>query len=775
MRHLPARWALTGVFILSLLPFLAVEAMHSRLYHVMNITKYLVFHNMAEFFSVMVSMSIFGVGWFTFGRSKDRHVLFLSTAFLAIGLMDFMHTMAYAGMPSFITPNSANKSTQFWIAVRLYAATVFLASAYIYPDTPGRWLSKRILMTAALAVSAVVFTGVIFFPERMPATFIDGAGLTGFKKYSEYLIIFLLVLASAAYWQRMSRTGDRLLVYYPAAFILCIFSELVFAVYKSVFDTYNVLGHVYKVAAFSLIYKGIFTSSVNIPYLKLTAANENLRMEIAGRKEADDRISRAKEEWERTFDAIVDPLMVVDTDFRITKANRAMGDKLGISPSSAEGLTCYRAVHGCNQPPPFCPHAGLLADGRHHSVEIHEERLGGEFLVSVSPLVTADGKLFGSVHYARDITEKKRAEKAVEAERRRFNEVLELLPAYLVLLTKDYHVPFANRFFRERFGESRGRRCFEYLFGRSEPCEICETYTVLKTNAPHRWQWTGPDGRNYDIYDFPFTDADGSSLIMEMGIDITDRKRAEDEIRRLNVDLEERVAERTAQLEAVNGELEAFAYSVSHDLRAPLRGIDGFSQALLEDYRDKLDERGQDYLRRVRTASKRMAQLIDDLLKLSRITRTEMKLEAVDLSALARSVAENLQHREPGRKVAFNVADGLVARGDALLLQVALENLLENAWKFTGKNELPEIEFGVKLAEGNPVYFIRDNGAGFDMTYAGKLFIPFQRLHSYDEFPGTGIGLSIVQRIILRHGGEIRAEGNVSKGAAFYFTLGTGG
>src|SRR5437870_2118046 len=263
---------------------------------------------------------------------------------------------------------------------------------------------------------------------------------------------------------------------------------------------------------------------------------------------------------------------------------------------------------------------------------------------------------------------------------------------------------------------------------------------------------------------------------------IQDQDRA---VRENATQLEQRVADRThelqerneslrrnaAELLAANQELDAFAYSVSHDLRAPLRSIDGFSQILLEDYATQLDEAGQDSLRRVRGGTQRMGTLIDDLLKLARVTRTEIRAEAVDLSDMARDIAAELQRATPERQVEFAIAPQLKARGDPRLLRVVLDNLLRNSWKYTAKQARPRIEFGSVEENGGRAFMVRDNGAGFDMKYADKLFGVFQRLHSAAEFEGTGIGLATVRRIINRHGGRIWAEGAVDQGATFYFTL----
>ena len=264
---------------------------------------------------------------------------------------------------------------------------------------------------------------------------------------------------------------------------------------------------------------------------------------------------------------------------------------------------------------------------------------------------------------------------------------------------------------------------------------------------------------------------DGDSIRVYV-IDITDRKKMEEEIRALNAGLEERVRRRTAELEAANRELEAFSYSVSHDLRSPLRSIDGFSQAFLEDFGSSVPEEGREDLERVRRATQRMGQLIDDMLLLSRVTRREMHVQETDMSALAADVAEELARESPQRDVQLSIEPSMTATGDPQLLRIVLVNLLGNAWKFTSRRQHAHVSIGtVQDPEHGPAFFVRDDGAGFDAKYKDKLFVAFQRLHAQEEFPGTGIGLATVQRAVRRHGGDVWAEGEVDQGATFYFTI----
>lgn len=290
---------------------------------------------------------------------------------------------------------------------------------------------------------------------------------------------------------------------------------------------------------------------------------------------------------------------------------------------------------------------------------------------------------------------------------------------------------------------------------------------IHQCRAPRHWQAIDIEFVNQIAYHLGIA-LQHAELLAQRQAELVERQKTEQRVQGLNQGLRQALLE----LKTVNQELEAFSYSVSHDLRAPLRSIDGFSQALLEDCYDRLDATGKDYLHRIRAATGRMGQLIDNLLTLARVTRSTLHQESVDLSALAHRLCTHLQESQPTRAVTWTIQPGLSALGDRHLLELVLENLLNNAWKFTSKHSHATIELGRILQEnGIPLYFVRDDGAGFDMAYANKLFSPFQRLHGIQDFPGNGIGLATVQRIIHRHGGRVWAQGQVEGGATFYFTL----
>ncbi len=359
----------------------------------------------------------------------------------------------------------------------------------------------------------------------------------------------------------------------------------------------------------------------------------------------------------------------------------------------------------------------------------------------------------------------------LEDEKRRFIEVLDILPAYVILLSPDYHVPFENRFFRERFGEAKGRRCYEFLFDRTEPCEVCETYKTLQAMSPLEWEWTGPDSRNYYIYDFPFNDTDGSTLILEMGLDVTDHKRTQAEVETYRHRLEELVELRTSQLAAANREMESFTYSVSHDLRAPLRAIDGFSKIIQRDHGKALDEKAVQLFAKVRDSVKMMGQLIDDLLNFSRLGQKAPDIKPVNIYEIVENAWQELQQAYPERNVSLQIHDLPPSAGDRSLMKQVFVNLLSNAIKFTRTRPVARIEIGGNEDERECTYYVKDNGVGFDMEYHDKMFGVFQRLHSQTDYDGSGIGLALAQRIIHKHGGRIWAEGEEDKGACFFIAL----
>ena len=361
------------------------------------------------------------------------------------------------------------------------------------------------------------------------------------------------------------------------------------------------------------------------------------------RETAEKAILRAKDEWERTFNTIPDLIAIMDKEHRVVRVNQAMADRLGRAPDKCIGARCYEAVHGLSHPPEFCPHVLTCRDGEEHVAEVHEEVLGGDFLVSTTPICDERNQLIGSIHVAHNITERKQMEVA------------------------------------------------------------------LRQKSDH--------------------------------------------------------------LEAANKDLEAFTYSVTHDLRAPLRAIEGFSRILSRSAEEKLDEESRRRLRMIRDNVRKMGQLIDDLLAFSRLGRTAISPSLLDMRELAGEVWDELCGINPGRRMELRRSSLPAAFGDPALIRQVLANLLSNAIKFTRTKEEATIEIGGSRNGKEISYYVKDNGTGFDMRFYDKLFGVFQRLHSEEEFEGTGVGLAIVQRIIQRHGGRVWAEGETDRGASFYFTL----
>jgi PAS domain S-box-containing protein len=400
-------------------------------------------------------------------------------------------------------------------------------------------------------------------------------------------------------------------------------------------------------------------------------------------------------------------------------------------------------------------------------------------LLTVTALRDQVGEISGFLGLAIDISERKRARDDLQRSEERLRTVFEASPATINISRLDNgRILYVNRAWEAATGWPRasavGRTAKDLQLWPDVAQREALRERVRQTDSVHdvEWQRRARSGEVHTVLgSITRIEIDGAECALTFTQDITKRKQAETELARYREHLEELVEARTNALEATNHELEAFSYSVSHDLRAPLRSINGFSQALAEEYAEKLDTTAMDYLNRVCQGALRMGALIDDLLKLSRVTRQDLRCQNVNLSALAAEIAAELRAREPGRVVDWQLAPHVSVSGDPHLLRIVMDNLLGNAWKYTSRMAHARIEFGVRNDGGNVVYFVRDNGAGFDMQYADRLFGAFQRLHKVEDFPGNGIGLATVKRIVVRHGGRIWAESQPGLGATFYFTL----
>jgi PAS domain S-box-containing protein len=647
------------------------------------------------------------------------------------------------------------------------------------------WLVPAVLLNALL----------ILFEDRMPSM-MGQHGTFALLQLVLVALVAVLYAAGAITFTRYYLRSHDILSGYVALDLLLLFYNSVGIVMTT--KRYALMWYTSRLLAIAggvVVLFGLLWAYVRL-YQKEQEKSRDLEASIIERKRAEDENERHLEQLRTVLEHLTEGLVISDLGGNLYHWNQAAIEMHGFKnldecrrclPEFADTFE-LSASDGQILPVEQWPLARILRGETLSNWEIHIRRPGNNWkrvwLYGGSLALDPAGNPLLAVVSVTDITERKQAEEALreakdklevrvkertaelrdavdalDAERQRLYDVLETLPAYVALLTTDYHVAFANRVFRERFGESNGRRCFEFLFDQAEPCEICETYTVLKTTAPHHWQWTGPDGRNYDIFDFPFTDTDGSLLILEMGIDITERKQAE-----------EALNQTLADLKRSNADLEHFAHVASHDLQEPLRSVATALQMLEEKHKGKLGSESDQLIYYAVDAAKRMRALISDLLAYSRVTTRGQSFQRVDVQEVLNQSILNLTELISLNGTEITLDRMPIVECDPTQLLQIFQNLIGNAVKF-GPSESSKVHVSAQKQGNEWVFSVQDNGIGIDSKYFDRIFIIFQQLDKKGSFHGTGMGLAIVKKIVERHRGRVWVESEVGAGSTFYFTI----
>ena len=777
---------------------LAPVSVDTRIFSTINIT--------TEVLRTTCAISVFGVVWLTRRFSLDRRSLVIAMAFLAAGILTLIRMLTFPAMPSVSgLTEDVDHSLYLTVFLRYTIGLAMLGSVFVGIE---RQVSRNGIRFALIATAAyiAVATAIVLIPGS-PLPEIEAGGILLHPGFVELELgaIAISYLAAFNYARLAARENSGRYALVSIGLILYAQAGFAFLEDPATEDAVFLIGRATALVGFFLVFLAVMKASLLHPYVRLdraTKAFEDTRSEVVKKTEemrmlaqdlterrlVEAALRKSEKGYRDLVETATEGIWRIDEDTSTIFVNQQMAQMLGFTVKEMEGTSMSDYVDKASLPL-FERHMVLRKKGVRERYEISFVRKDGRkihVLVSATPAIDEMGEFKGSIAFLTDITERKRSEDALRASERMLFRFLVDLPVGIVVSDPAGRLLFSNDRARQILGvevdtsiPDEATIAFQeaYVAGTDKhyPTNRSPIVRALKGEASVVDDVEirkGQEKVQLEIWGAPVTDQEGDVLYGIAAFqDITERKISEQVIMDLNRSLEIH----SKRLADINKELETFSYSVSHDLRAPLRTIDGFSSILLEHYSNVLDDKGKDYLGRVKAGCRRMAQLIDDMLKLSRITRDEMTWEKVNLSKTARNVLAELRKAQPERKVKLVVEDGLVVQGDARLYRILLTNLIGNAWKFCQKQPRPVIEFGATAINGERVFFVRDNGAGFDMKHAERLFVPFQRLHSSVEFAGTGIGLATAQRIVYRHGGRIWAEAEVGKGATFYFTEGQGG
>lgn len=684
---------------------------------------------------------------------------------------------------------TVHNSISFFSSVLFFFGAFFIVNKIHNKEIDGR-------LSAVLQVYMISFAVVIFIifssvQGLLPPFFIDNVGGTSIRQIIVGLSVLLFFVSGVMILKEYNKEKSLLLYWYALGLILLSMGMLGILFQSETGTPLNWMGRI------SQLLGGLYLAVAALIIFK-TAKSRNIPTDEALSSFFSTGTSNITELLKNVTDAVI----TTDLNFRITGWNPAAEKIYGWKQEEALGNHMMDFLKTTYNPTPISDEKILKDSWTGEVVQKHKNGKNINVVTSISHLKDEYDNLTGAIAINHDITIRKKAEKSLKDskdilklkveertaelnnERKRLFDVLETVPIMICLLSDDYHVTFANKSFRDKFGESEGRHCYEYCFGYEEPCDFCESYKVLETGKPHQWEVTTPDGGVIEAYDFPFNDAYGKSMILEMDVDVTEQREAHKTLKNLNKVLEKRVEERTESLqktqdnlqelvnnlEISNRELEQFAYVASHDLQEPLRMISSFTQLLERRYKNQLDDDADEFIGYVVEGAQRMKYLIDDLLAFSRITSEAEHFELFNLETALNVVLSYLNPLIEQNNTIITHEPLPSIKGDYSQIQQLLQNLISNAIKF--HDEQPtKIHISSKKSDKEWIIGVSDNGIGIDPKYQEQIFDIFNRLHTREEYPGTGIGLAICKKIVERHGGRIWVESDTNKGSTFYFTI----